>query len=72
MRLLLLIMLFLPHGIVFAATSEQIDLENWQYRWGDSPFIDGQPVWTMPDQQNHVGWQGGVCGVAMAYHWSAR
>lgn len=57
MRLLLLIMLFLPHGIVFAATSEQIDLENWQYRWGDSPFIDWQPVWAMPDQQNHDGWQ---------------
>ncbi|WP_169697738.1 GGDEF domain-containing protein [Methylophaga nitratireducenticrescens] len=57
MRLLLLIILLVPHTILFAATSEQIDLENWQYRWGDSPFLDGKPIWTMPDQENHDDWQ---------------
>ncbi|HCC82594.1 MAG TPA: GGDEF domain-containing protein, partial [Methylophaga sp.] len=57
MRLLILIMLLVSHGILSAATSEQKDLENWQYRWGDSPFVDGKPVWTMPDQESHADWQ---------------
>lgn len=55
-RLLLLAVLAVYQGLVLAATSEQHDLENWQYRWGDSPFIDGQPKWTMPDEAKHADW----------------
>jgi len=56
-HLLMLLMILLPEGILLAATSEKINLENWQYRWGDSPFVDGQPTWIMPDQSNHGDWQ---------------
>ncbi|ODN67802.1 GGDEF domain-containing protein [Methylophaga muralis] len=56
-RLLLLAFLAMSQGLVFAAASLQYDLQDWQYRWGDSPFIEGQPEWTMPDQLNHTDWQ---------------
>ncbi len=55
-RLLLFMALLVAQGVLFAATTVQTDLENWQYRWGDSPFIDGKPEWAMPDQQNHSDW----------------
>lgn len=56
-RLLLAVILFF-WGLspLVAATSIQVDLENWQYRWGDSPFVDGEPVWTQPHQIDHVDW----------------
>lgn len=56
-RLLLLVMLLAAQSVLFAATSLQVDLENWQYRWGDSPFTGEQPEWTMPEQQSHADWQ---------------
>lgn len=56
-RLLLLTILAIHQSLVFAALPVQHDLQDWQYRWGDSPFIDGQPEWTMPDLANHTDWQ---------------
>ena len=33
-----------------------IELSEWEYRWGDSPFSDqGVPLWTLPDETN--GWR---------------
>ena len=29
--------------------------QNWQYRWGDSPFVDGKPQWVL--QPDHSDWQ---------------
>lgn len=31
------------------------DFEHWQYRWGDSPFVNGIPVWTQQDEPEQ--WQ---------------
>lgn len=27
----------------------------WEYRWGDSPFVEGQPVWALEDEDS--GWE---------------
>ncbi len=56
-RLMLIMLVWFQSGILFAATSEQIDLKNWEYRWGDSTMVNGQPEWTLPDQKNHADWQ---------------
>ncbi|WP_226070736.1 sensor domain-containing diguanylate cyclase [Methylophaga pinxianii] len=56
-RLILLMLFCLQQSFVIAATSEQIDLKNWEYRWGDSPFVDGQPEWVMHPHKNHADWQ---------------
>jgi diguanylate cyclase (GGDEF)-like protein len=31
------------------------DFEHWQYRWGDSPFVNGVPAWTQQDEPEQ--WQ---------------
>lgn len=36
------------------AMTQDLD-QNWQYRWGDSPFVDGKPQWVL--QPDHADWQ---------------
>lgn len=31
--------------------------DNWEYRWGDSPFVDGVPLWTTPSEAANPAWQ---------------
>lgn len=37
--------------LALAQHSYQNQVDHWTYRWGDSPFVDGKPVWTEPGQQ---------------------
>lgn len=53
LRLLLLAGLLLLVSPAWAMT-EDLD-QNWQYRWGDSPFVDGKPQWVL--QPDHADWQ---------------
>ncbi|THK41775.1 hypothetical protein E8Q33_05600 [Methylophaga sp. SB9B] len=40
-RLLLLALLAMSQGLVFAAASLQYDLQDWQYRWAIHPLLRG-------------------------------
>lgn len=53
--LLMCLMLFQLDA--FAMPAEQIALENWQYRWGDSTFVNGKAAWLDTQQLTDSSWQ---------------
>ena len=52
-KLLLFIVLFFSMNFSFANELKVIDLSKyqWEYKWGDSPFEDGIPIWTRKESE---------------------
>lgn len=39
-----------------AAHAPALDLQGWEYRWGDAPFVDDEPLWARPDAPDSEQW----------------
>jgi len=47
-----LALLLLPAGNLHAEPVDMSSDWRWEYRWGDSPFVDGVPQWTLSPQDD--------------------
>ncbi|WP_151702924.1 GGDEF domain-containing protein [Nitrincola alkalilacustris] len=52
LRPVLILALFLCCASATAASRMSLD-QGWEYRWGDSPFVDGVPQWVLADEPEH-------------------